>query len=149
MARVSNVWSSLWRLVTRYEAEKIVPWIALRNAIGIVLPLAAATAEGQPAAGLVMGTGALNVAFSDNEDPYAKRARRMLAASLLVGSVVALASLCGGAPRFAVVLVTSWAFVAGMLVALGPTAADLGVITLVTFVIFSSDPRSGSQAKKQ
>lgn len=143
---MSGVWTSLWRLVTRYDAEKIVPWIALRNTIGIVLPLAAATAEGQPAAGLVMGTGALNVAFSDNEDPYARRARRMLAASLLVGSVVALASLCGSAPRLAVVMVTFWAFLAGMLVALGSTAADLGVITLVTFIIFSSDQRSVPQA---
>jgi uncharacterized membrane protein YccC len=39
-----------------------------------------------------------------------------------------------------------WAFAAGMLVALGTTAADIGVITLVTLVVFAAKPLPPVQA---
>jgi uncharacterized membrane protein YccC len=142
MAEVNGSrWSMFWRLVTRYEGDKIAPWIALRNAIGIVLSLAGAAAAGSPAAGLIMATGALNVSFSDSDDPYVKRAGRMLAASVLVGLAVYFGALCAGAPRLAVSLITVWAFAAGMLVAIHATAADLGLITLATLVVFSAEGR--------
>jgi uncharacterized membrane protein YccC len=134
-------WSGFWRLVTRFEPGKFAPWIAMRSTIGLVLPLAGAAAAGAPAAGLIMATGALNVAFSDNDDPYAKRARRMLAASVLVALAVWLGAVCANVPRLAVVLVTLWALIAGMLVAVHATAADLSLITLVTFVVFSAEGR--------
>src|ERR1051326_71960 len=71
-----------WRGLFHYESAKAVPWLALRNAIGITLPLAIGVAVGHPASGLIGTTGALNVAFSDGTDPYRHRLRRMMAASL-------------------------------------------------------------------
>jgi uncharacterized membrane protein YccC len=138
--------ASFWRLVTRYDAQKIAPWIALRNTIGIALPLAAAAAWDATAAGTVIATGALNVAFSDRSDPYRKRARRMLATSALVGLSVMVAGLCAADASLAVAAATAWAFAAGILVAVGATPSDLGVTTLVTFLVFSAQPRTPAQA---
>src|SRR5258708_20448145 len=79
-----NAWMAFWRSLVRFQAEKVAPWLALRNTLGVALPLAAGVATGNVSSGLVLGTGALNVAFSDIAEPYAQRARRMLGSSALV-----------------------------------------------------------------
>ena len=63
----------------------MTPRLAVRNTLGVALPLAAGAALGAVPAALAAGIGALNVAFSDSHEPYIQRARRMLAASVLVG----------------------------------------------------------------
>ncbi len=141
-----TAWASFWQTVIRYDAAKLTPWLALRNAIGLALPLVAGVAWGQLSAGLVAGTGALNVAFSDSQEPYRQRARRMLAASALVGFAVFAGALCGHNQVIAVVASTVWAFAAGMLVALSPAAADLGAISLVVLVVYSAFPMSPEKA---
>ena len=50
-----------WRTVVRIQHEKIHPWVGLRNAIGVVLPLLIAHYFGSLASGLALATGALNV----------------------------------------------------------------------------------------
>src|SRR6266481_4098551 len=89
----TNAWTAFWRSVVRFQSDKVAPWLALRNTLGVVLPLAVGVATGEVSSGLVAGTGALNVAFSDSDEPYAQRARRMLAASALVGLAVFAGSL--------------------------------------------------------
>jgi uncharacterized membrane protein YccC len=141
-----NVWASFWQTVIRYDAAKVTPWLALRNAIGLAVPLVAGVALGQLSAGLIAGTGALNVAFSDSQEPYRQRARRMLAASALVGFAVFAGALCGHNQVIAVVTSTVWAFAAGMLVALSPAAADLGAVSLVVLVVYGAFPMSPEKA---
>src|SRR5436190_1946230 len=130
--------SAFWKTVTRFERCKLAPLIALRNAIGVALPLAIGAATHNAGGGLIMTTGALNVSFSDGADPYLHRARRLLAASLFCGLAVLVGGLTGGHHLLAVTLAGCCAFAAGMLVAVGTTAADLGLITLVTLVVFSA-----------
>ena len=132
--------------MVRYDASKVSPWMALRNSIGVALPLAAGVAFGAFSGGLIVGTGALNVAFSDSDAPYAQRARRMLGASALVGCAVFGGALCGHSSVIAVATATLWAFAAGMLVALSSTAADLGAMTLVMLVVYSAFPMSFEKA---
>src|SRR5258708_1201111 len=129
-----------------FQAEKVAPWLALRNTLGVALPLAAGVATGNVSSGLVLGTGALNVAFSDSDEPYAQRARRMLASSALVGLAVFAGSLTGASPAIAVAVVAAWAFAAGMMVALSTAAADLGAISLVTLVVFAAVPQTPERA---
>src|SRR5260370_9509772 len=81
-------WITFWKSVIRFQPEKISPWLALRNALGIALPLAVGAAVGAIPSGVVMSTGALNVAFSDNFDPYSRRGRRMFVASVIVAVAV-------------------------------------------------------------
>jgi uncharacterized membrane protein YccC len=132
--------------VVRYQSGKVSPWLAIRNAAGIGLPLALGVIFHQVPMALAIATGALNVAFSDSHEPYLLRARRMLAASLLVGVAVCAGSLCGRNNYLAVFMAGSWAFGAGMLVALSPAAADLGALTLVVQVVYAAVPLSPEKA---
>lgn len=131
---------SFWRQVLQFQKEKIAPWIALRNTLGFALPLAAGIALGHIPAALIASIGALNVSYSDSHDPYVERARRMLAASALVGLAVFAGAVCGNHHLLAVPVAGAWAFAAGMLVALSTTAADLGIMSLVTLVVFAAKP---------
>src|SRR6185295_17017371 len=96
--------------------------------------------------GLIMSTGAFNVAFSDGPDPYLHRARRMLAASCCS----ALAVLAGGIVSqnhiAAALVAAACAFAAGMMVAVDQVATDLGAITLVTFLVFSAQAMTPRRA---
>src|SRR5687768_2413938 len=84
---------ALWEVMTRFDTSKIEPGLALRNAIGITIPLAIAMMVGNPTAGSLAATGALSVAFSDANDPYMRRAQRMLVASILVAAAVFIGAL--------------------------------------------------------
>jgi uncharacterized membrane protein YccC len=131
-------WTAFWRTVTRFDREKITPSLALRNCVGVAIPIAIGVATGQVAGGLVASSGALNVCFSDGPEPYRQRARRMLIASVLVAVAVFAGAISGRNDDLAVLLAGAWAFAAGMLVALGTEAADLGTISLVTLVVFAA-----------
>ena len=141
-----NAWSAFWQTVLRYQRDKVDPWLALRNTLGVALPLAASVAFGTLSGGIVVATGALNVAFSDSQEPYIQRARRMLSASLLVGFAVLAGALCGHHHAAAILVATAWAFAAGMLVALSTAAADLGALSLVVLVVFAAYPMSPEKA---
>lgn len=138
MPEKPDPWGSLWRTITRYDAAKIEPHIALRTAFGISLPLAAAVVLGNPAAGVIAATGALNVSFSDGSDPYSRRAGRMLTATALGSVAVVVGGLCGHSDVVTILITTAWAFAAGMMVALDNAAADIGLISLVTLVVFTA-----------
>jgi Predicted membrane protein len=139
-------WTAFWQSVARFQAEKVTPWVGLRNALGIALPLAVGAADGAVPSGVVMSTGALNVAFSDNFDPYSRRGRRMFLASVIVAVAVFAGTVSGNAPASAVAIETVWAFAAGLLVALNTTAADIGVMSLVVLVVFAAQPMPPERA---
>jgi uncharacterized membrane protein YccC len=130
--------SAFWRTVLRFDATKIDPEIALRNTVGIALPLAAGILLGNMSAGVVGSLGALNVCYSDTHDPYPIRARRMFLASVVVAVAVAAGALSATNSILAVATVIVWAFVSGMFVVLGPRPGDLGTTTVVTFAIFAA-----------
>ena len=135
-----------WRTVLHFDASKTLPWQALRNSIGVALPLLIGVILGNASGGLVAATGALNVAFSDGFDPYRPRARRMLYAGTFVAMAVVAGRMCGHDHVLAVLLSMLCAFAAGMMVAVGQTPADIGTISLVTLVVFSAQPTTPGKA---
>ena len=141
-----SAWSAFWQNVVRFQSSKVTPWVALRNSIGLALPLIAGVATGQIAGGLAMATGALNVSYSDSYDPYLQRARKMLAASVCVALAVFAGALSGHHNATAVVLAAVWAFAAGMMVALSQAAADVGTISLVTLLVYGAVPQTPERA---
>jgi uncharacterized membrane protein YccC len=120
--------------------------MALRNAIGVVMPLAAGAAAGHPVVGLTMAVGSLNVAFSDGSDAYRTRAGRMLTATFLSGLSVFAGASAAGHGVLAVLLAAIWSFVVGMLVLFGTTPAQLGVTTLILLLVFGAEPMSPHEA---
>ena len=137
---------AFWRALTRFDSSKLNPYMALRNSTGVVLPLIVGFAMNMPRGGLVVASGALNVAYSDGSDPYPQRAKRMLSSSVLCAVGVLCGALSGNHNIAAVIIATLWAFAAGMFVAAGTTAADLGVISLVILLIYSAQPLTTDQA---
>ena len=137
---------AFWRALTRFDSSKLAPYMALRNSIGVLLPLIAGFALNMPRGGVVVASGALNVAYSDRSDSYAQRAKRMVASSILCALGVLLGALSGSHNAAAVIIATMWAFAAGMFVAAGTAAADLGVISLVTLLIYAAQPLTARQA---
>src|ERR1043166_5319623 len=87
--------TGFWGLLTRFDRGRLAFGMALRNTVAVAIPLAIGIAANNPAGGVMAATGALNVAFSDGEDPYPKRARRMIAAAVLVALAVFAGRLCG------------------------------------------------------
>ena len=122
------------------------PWIALRNALGVAIPLAVGIAIGMPLGGLAVASGALNVSYSDGHDPYKGRARRMLASSALCAVAVMAGGLVGHHNIAAVALITVWAFGSGMAIALGATGESLAVISLVVLIIYSAQTLTPERA---
>jgi uncharacterized membrane protein YccC len=137
---------AFWGVLTRFDSSKLSPFMALRNSIGVLLTLIAGFALNMPRGGVVVASGALNVAYSDGSDSYAQRAKRMLSSSALCATGVLLGALSGNHNVAAVIIATLWAFAAGMLVAAGTTVADLGVISLVTLLIYAAQPLTAQQA---
>src|SRR5579871_1723668 len=141
-----NPQSAVWQGVVRFQADKVNVWLGVRNCLGVGLPLAVGAAFGSLSAGLIMSTGALNVAFRDNDAPYRQRARKMFAASVLAGISVFVGSVTGGNYAVAVLVAGVWAFAAGMLVALGAAIADLGMMSLLMLVVYGAVPLSAERA---
>ncbi|HTA47090.1 MAG TPA: FUSC family protein [Bryobacteraceae bacterium] len=128
--------------MTRFEAAKIAPDIAIRNTVGILIPLVIGAFLGNPSAGVVGAIGALNVCYRDSNDPYAVRARPMLISCFLVGAAVTLGSLAAHVKIAVVFAAALWAFCAAMAGVLAAKAADVGTTTLVTLLVFAARPMS-------
>ena len=114
--------------------------MGLRNALGVALPAALAVDLGYPAYAVVAGMGALNVAAADGTDAYRSRASRMLACTALGAAAIFLGRLTGHDPILSFALAAAWAFGTGMLVALGTSTADIGMLSLVSLFIYIARP---------
>jgi uncharacterized membrane protein YccC len=131
-------WLKFWQGVLHVDTSKMDLGIGFRNALGVALPLAVGIAIKMPLGGLAVASGALNVSYSDGHDPYGQRAKRMLATSALCAIAVMAGGLSGHYSVIAVLLSSFWAFWAGFVIALGPTAESQGVISVVVLIIFAS-----------
>ena len=129
---------TFWNTVIRLERSKVTPWIGLRNALGVALPLIAGAAIGETAGGLMAAIGAMNVSYSDGAEPYRLRAQRMLAASFFCALAVGAGGLLGREHLLSIPLIALCAFAVGMLAAVSETASNIGVMTLATLIVFAS-----------
>jgi uncharacterized membrane protein YccC len=129
---------AFWHILTLFDSTKLSTHRAFRNALGVVLPLIAGFALRMPRGGLVVASGALNVSYSDGSDPYSARVKRMLASSVICAVAVFVGAVSGKHVVLAVMLAAVWAFIAGMFVAVGGAAPDVGVISLVTLLIYAA-----------
>jgi uncharacterized membrane protein YccC len=128
-----------WRTTARVDRAKINGiWLSLRNSLAVGLPLAIGIAMGNPLGGVAVSTGALNVSFSDGQDPYRRRAYRMLLWSALGALSVFVGSATGNHFFTNLLVVAAWAFAAGMLIAISSNAGDLGLNTLVSLIVFAA-----------
>ena len=136
----------LLNTLIRFDKSKVIPFIALRNTLGVALPLALGAALGQTAGGLMAAIGAMNVSYSDGPEPYRQRAGRMLTAAVCVALAVAAGGLLAREHVWIVLAAGLAALAAGMMGAVNQTAADLGVTTLATLIVFAAQSMTAQQA---
>jgi uncharacterized membrane protein YccC len=137
---------SFWQILTLFDSTKLSTHRAFRNALGVVLPLIAGFALHMPRGGLVVASGALNVSYSDGSDPYSARVKRMLASTVICAVAVFVGAVSGKHVVLAVTLAAVWAYIAGMFVAIGGAAPDVGIISLVTMLIYAAQRLTPRQA---
>lgn len=142
-------WRKLWQDVVRVDRSQVVFWTALRNAIGVFIPLAIGAVTGQLLLGLTAGTGALQVAFADRPGPYRLRAGRMLLACLAGALSVFVGAATGTIDWLAVVLVALWGLAAGLLVALGQAATQIGLTGIIVLLVYGAHPLAPGLAAGQ
>ncbi len=124
----------------RLDRSQSDPLVALRNAVGIAVPLIIAAATGAVSAGLASTIGALQTGLADRPGPYRLRALRMLGTAFAAAVTSGLAVLCSRSDAASVVLLLVLAFGAGLLVTGGPSATQVGVAATAAAIILGHLP---------
>jgi uncharacterized membrane protein YccC len=125
----------MWRSLLALKPRDVPLRVALRNTLAIVAPLAIGIASGHVEPALAVATGALNTMFTDQPGPYRLRMQRMLLAALAAGVAALAGILIGGHFGLFVLAALLFAFCGGLLVALGPMAARVGLTSVIVVLV--------------
>jgi len=120
---------------------------ALRCTVGVAIPLILGLALGQPSISAFGAVGAVSVGFGSFQGAYRSRAEVMLYAGAAMAFSIFVGSLAGHANAAVIVTATLWAFASGLLVAVGPAAAFVGLQAVVAVLVaggFPTDPGSAA-----
>lgn len=101
------------------------------------MPLVVGALTGHLLGGLTVAIGAQHVAFTDRPGPYRLRLIRLCVSAAVAALGGALGILVGGHDVAAVVVTLFWAFGAGLLVALGPSAKQVGITGTVILLVLA------------
>jgi uncharacterized membrane protein YccC len=140
MTTQTSTGQQLVRGLLRIERARITPWTALRNALGVVLPLVVGVAVGQTLAGITIALGALQVTFMDQPGPYRLRAGRILLAGLGGALSVVVGSLLGANSGLAVGVAGVWGLGTGLLGIWGLNPLLIGQTGLILLLVYEARP---------
>ncbi|HKC28294.1 MAG TPA: FUSC family membrane protein, partial [Jatrophihabitans sp.] len=143
-ARTSVV--GLLREAARLDRTQSDPVVAARNAVGVAAPLAIGALAGNPALGLASTIGALQAAFADRPGPYRLRMLRMLGTAFAAAVTSGLAVLASRSDAASVILLLVLAFCAGLMLAGGPSATQVGVAGVAAALVIGHLPQPPSAA---
>lgn len=136
----------LLREAARLDRTQSDPVVALRNAIGVALPLAIGALSGGAALGLPSTIGALQTAFADRPGPYRLRMLRMAATALAAGVTSTLAVALSDSTVASALLLLVVAFLAGLLLTAGPSGAQVGVAATAAALVLGHQAQRPSVA---
>lgn len=120
--------------------NRIALWTAIRGSIAIGVPLFVLPELGLGSASRFVVVGALPTGIVDTGGPYGQRLRGMLANAVISPLACLLGALCGNTWWLAALAMAMVAAAGGMMRALGPAAAPLGVTHAVAFLIGTQIP---------
>jgi uncharacterized membrane protein YccC len=119
------------------EAPRLSFGFAVRNAIGVAIPLAAGVLADDVPAGAVAGGGALIVGFADVGDTRRHRAAAMLATAVLGAISTLVGDLVSESEVGALFAAGLWGLGTGLLVAGGPITGVIGLSATVGLIVFA------------
>lgn len=120
----------------RVDTSALRPAAATKASLGVVMPLIAGVAAGQPAAGAMAAFGALSVGVAIITAGPRTPIGTLLAASAGMGAATFAGSLAGLVPPVHLALLAVAGFVAGLLVAAGRGATQVGVNAMIALLVF-------------
>lgn len=138
--------AGLLRDAARLDRTQSDPVVAARNAFGVAVPLAVAALSGNAAAGLAATIGALQTGFADRPGPYRLRMVRMLGTALAAAVTSGLAVAASSSDAASVLLLLVLALVAGLLLAGGPSATQVGIAGVAAALIIGHTVTAASSA---
>jgi uncharacterized membrane protein YccC len=127
----------------RVDPSELRPATAAKATAGLIIPLIAGIALGQPAIGATASFGALSVGIPLITAGPRTPARTMLATSVCMGGATFIGSVSGLVPIAHLLVLAAAGFAAGLLVAAGRGATQVGVnamVALLVFGRFTADP---------
>ena len=113
---------------------------ALRCTIGVLIPLVGGLVFGQPLVSAFGAVGAMSVGFGSFQGAYRSRATVMVLAAFGMAISIFIGSLAGHSDIAEIAAATLSAFISGLLVAIGPSAAFVGLQSVVAVLIASGFP---------
>jgi uncharacterized membrane protein YccC len=121
------------------------PWklsvaAGVRTTTATLVPLVLGQVVGQPAAGLMVGIGGLNVSLSDIGGPYQPKAVTMGAATVSLAIATFVGTVVGELSWVALPLVFLVAGAAGLASMFGNAAAKVSFLSLILFVLMIGEP---------
>jgi uncharacterized membrane protein YccC len=137
---------TLLRDAARLDRTQSDPVVAARNALGVTAPLLIAALAGQAGYGLAATVGALQTGFADRPGPYRLRMLRMTGTALVASVTSGLAVLASRNDAGSVALLLVLAFVAGLMLAGGPSATQVGVAGVAAALVIGHLPQPPSVA---
>jgi uncharacterized membrane protein YccC len=141
MLRVAASLRRLYADAAHLDLSQSDPVVSARNAIGLTVPLAVATALGNPLAGVAAAVGALQAAFADRPGPYRLRLIRMLGTAAAAGLTAGLAAALGHNLSASALLLVVLGFAAGLLLSAGPSAAQVGLAATAAALVLGHNPQ--------
>ncbi|HEX4219702.1 MAG TPA: FUSC family protein [Acidimicrobiales bacterium] len=134
------------QLAMRVDRTQIRPLIGIEAACSIAVPLTIGLIVNRPTAGAWAAVGAFLTSFSLFQPGFRIRPRVVAVASVVVGLAVFLGAITGIHDPGIYPVVAAWTFLGGLLVAVGPNAALVGVVSSVGLMVASSLNASPSLA---
>lgn len=125
------------RDVTRVDRSKVAVEVGVRCSVGVAIALVVGELTGHATQGVTAAVGAINGGFASLQGTYRTRAAVVVIAS--AGSALAafVAMTAGHVLGVDLVITAAVGFFSGLLVALGQSAAVVGIQALVGLVVFS------------
>ncbi|HEX9064329.1 MAG TPA: FUSC family protein [Streptosporangiaceae bacterium] len=120
----------------RVDRSALRPGAAARATAGVVLPLIAGVAAGQPAIGAAAAFGAFSVGIATITAGPRTPGGTMLATSLGMGLATFVGSVSGLVPAAHLIVLAAAGFVAGLLVAAGSGATQVGINATIALLVF-------------
>ncbi|HUA07690.1 MAG TPA: FUSC family protein [Candidatus Acidoferrales bacterium] len=132
------------RIVTsafRMDVNAVDPVFSLRCGAGVAVAILAGYATGVPIFAVAAGMGAMSTGFGSLQGLYRTRAATMLQMAFAMAFSTAIAQLCSHSVELGVLALALWGFGYGMIAALGPAEAAIGVNAVIALVIFEHFPQ--------
>ncbi len=126
--------------VLTYDTTQLRIQAGIRNAVGLVLPLVGGLLIHQVAFGVVMAVGALVSGLAGLSGTSRQRVRTMASAMVWMGAAAFLGSVSGHLLWLAVALTMISGLLSGIMVAVSPGAAQIGMMATVALIIFTGFP---------